>query len=112
MYDATLFYRDRARRPASLPTDADSGFVVATIHRAENTDDPARLRGILDGLADSGRAVVLPLNTRTRALLLDTGVLLPGRVRALDPVGHLEMLGLADSTAAGRVVHKYVSRGR
>src|SRR3546814_18859148 len=59
MYDATLFYRDRARRPASLPTDADSGFVLATIHRAENTDDPARLRGILEGLADSGRDVVL-----------------------------------------------------
>src|SRR3546814_18563265 len=51
MYDATLFYRDRARRPHSLPTDADSGFVLSTIPRRENTDDPARLPGTTEFLS-------------------------------------------------------------
>lgn len=100
MYDATLFYRDRARRPAGLPMDVENGFVLATIHRAENTDDPIRLRGILDGLSDSGRDVVLPLHPRTRARLADLGIALPARVREIDPVGYLEMLWLEDRCAA------------
>src|SRR3546814_18252713 len=52
-----------------------------------------------DLLADSGRDVVLPLHPRTRARLVETGILLPDRVRAIDPVGYLEMLWLEDRCA-------------
>ncbi len=68
------------------------GFVLATVHRAENTDDPARLRAILTGLGDSPLPVVLPLHPRTRARL--DGQDVPAAIRFLPPVGYIEMTAL------------------
>lgn len=80
-----------------LPT---SGFVLTTIHRAENTDDPRRLGAIVAGLVAVAERwpVVFPVHPRTRARLerMDLWsrlVAAPG-VRVLDPVGYLEFLGL------------------
>jgi UDP-N-acetylglucosamine 2-epimerase len=66
------------------------GYALLTIHRAENTDQPERLKAILEGVAASGMPVILPLHPRTRNVI--------GRVaenvRVVDPVGYLEMLVL------------------
>ena len=102
MFDASLFYRDRARQPdwfAGLDVTG-GGFVLATVHRAENTDDPVRLRGILDGLAASGRPVILPLHPRTRARLAEHGIVLPSHLHVVEPVGYLEMVWLEAACAA------------
>jgi len=48
---------------------ADGPFILATIHRAENTDDPLRLEAILTALGQAPLPVLLPLHPRTRALL-------------------------------------------
>lgn len=96
MYDATLFYKPRARKPAwfdALGCGLNE-FVLCTIHRAENTDVPARMQGILKGLAGCGLPVVLPLHPRTRIKLQQMGFSLPPNVRAVDPVGYLEMVWL------------------
>ncbi|MCP1198060.1 non-hydrolyzing UDP-N-acetylglucosamine 2-epimerase [Notoacmeibacter sp. MSK16QG-6] len=96
MYDAALFYRHRARQPgwfAKLGLKIGD-FVLATIHRAENTDNPARLAGIIDGLANSEEPVVLPLHPRTRARLYDFGIKTPGNIHIVPPVGYLEMVWL------------------
>lgn len=93
MYDAALFYRTRARPPAwsdQLPAD----FVLATLHRAENVDDPIRLGGILRGMERSGRSVVLPLHPRTRKTIGQLGLSFPVNVIVVDPVGYLEMVWL------------------
>jgi UDP-GlcNAc3NAcA epimerase len=68
-------------------------FVLLTLHRAENVDDRARLRPILDGLAID-LPVIFPVHPRTRAALAGGGVALPSNVVPIDPVGHLEMVAL------------------
>jgi UDP-GlcNAc3NAcA epimerase len=102
MFDASLFYRDRARRPDGLPDSVNDapGFVLATIHRAENTDDGERLRAIFEGLASSGKLVVLPLHPRTRAKIEDFDLSLPSNILAIPPVGYLEMIWLEMNCAA------------
>jgi len=75
-------------------------YFFATIHRAENTNDPARLAAIISGLRLVARThpVVLPAHPRTRPLIRNTGV--PPGVRLIDPVGHSEALALAQQAAA------------
>jgi UDP-N-acetylglucosamine 2-epimerase (non-hydrolysing) len=56
--------------PSELPaavTDSSAGFVVATIHRAENTDDPGRLAAVLDALAGLDVPVALLAHPRLEA---------------------------------------------
>ena len=81
------------------------GFALATIHRAENTDDPARLRAIFDGLTSFAKdvPVVLPLHPRTRKALTASGMLegVSRDLTVLEPLGYADMLALE---AAARLV--------
>ena len=101
MFDATLLFGDIAqrRRPLGELTQMTSGeYFVATVHRAENTDDPARLSAIFQGLGRAGAPVLLPLHPRTRALLEGTDV--PPAVHILPPQGYLSMLTLVRNAKA------------
>lgn len=93
MLDATRFYRDRAVMPQWFEAlgVGPGEFVLCTIHRAENTDDPVRMAGIMNGLAADGRPVILPLHPRTRNTLVESGVRLPPNILPVEPVGYLEM---------------------
>jgi len=96
MYDASLFYKEKARKPqlhAELEVNGDD-FVLCTIHRAENTDDRQRLNNIFQGLGDSNETIVLPMHPRTRAKMADHGIAIPENVWVIDPVGYLEMVWL------------------
>ena len=96
MYDAAMFYRGRANKPEwfdVLPVSANE-YVLTTIHRAENTDDPQRLRGIISGLGASEKPIVLPLHPRTRAKFEDHGIEPAQNIHIVDPVGYLEMVWL------------------
>lgn len=97
MYDAVLQHGARARAQSQLPRSlglAAKAYFVCTTHRAENTDVPVRLSGILDALARLTRPVVLPLHPRTLARMREQGVWPPKNVRVLDPLGYLDMLQL------------------
>lgn len=96
MYDAALFYKERARKPSwfdglNIPVDE---YVLCTIHRAENTDSRERMQGILNGLKGAGHPVILPLHPRTRNKLQQMNLQLPANISAVDPVGYLEMVWL------------------
>lgn len=82
---------------------AAGAFALATIHRAENTEDPARLRGIFDGLSgysrEAGHPVLAALHPRTRDRLERLGVGIGGGVRVLPPLGYLDFLGLHQRAA-------------
>lgn len=101
MYDAALFYRERAERESHILQQLGlrpKGYVLATVHRAENTDDQARLRTILEALARvAGKVpVVLPIHPRTRSAVIHDWHLNQAlrTVRVIDPVGYLDMLCL------------------
>jgi len=101
MLDAALRYAEvSARTSEILPTLGllPKHFVLATIHRAENTQDPSTLAQIIEGLEIVGRSmpVVLPLHPRTREAVKSMGLALPRgeRVMVIDPVGYLDMIAL------------------
>ncbi|MFT2019405.1 non-hydrolyzing UDP-N-acetylglucosamine 2-epimerase [Streptomyces sp. 796.1] len=79
------------------------GYVLATVHRPENTDDPHALRAVLDQLgaiAAAGTPVLLPLHPRTRARIAAAGLagLLTG-LRVTRPLGYGDFLALARHAA-------------
>lgn len=100
MYDAVLMCRPMAIPPKGLENLEKGAFYVATVHRAENTDDSKRLGSImaaLDQLAEEAM-VVLPLHPRTKKMLDALGYdYASGRVTIVDPVGYLEMIWLVDN---------------
>src|ERR1017187_3975752 len=80
----------RWRKPGS------GEFALATGHRAENTDDPERLRGIAGALDEIARTicpVVWPVHPRTKKRLSEMGCS-TGAVATIEPVSYLEMLML------------------
>jgi UDP-GlcNAc3NAcA epimerase len=97
MFDAARFYGDRVRNELLTQLQLESkGYILATIHRAENTDEPARLRGVFEGLgaASDEMPVILPLHPRTRAALQREKLLdrMPAQLRLVDPLGYLDMV--------------------
>ena len=95
MQDAALLFAAKAVAPAggNLP----ERFVLATLHRAENTDNSERLASIVEALNEIHRnltPVVLPLHPRTRKLIAEQGLSLD--VQVIEPVGYFEMVWLLD----------------
>lgn len=93
MQDSAELFATRATKPAGF--ELSSGFILTTIHRAENTDYPERLTSILEALNQAAQTtpVVLPIHPRTRNIIaklnLDTS-----NLTLIEPVGYLEMLWL------------------
>lgn len=96
MLDCANFFRDKAEPPKGLPRSKKK-FILATVHRAENTDDPQRLLSIVKALNQLHKdvaPVILPLHPRTRAAIATAGLTLD--VSVIDPVGYLEMVWLLE----------------
>ncbi|WP_273701983.1 UDP-N-acetylglucosamine 2-epimerase (non-hydrolyzing) [Acetomicrobium sp.] len=101
MYDAALFYGKKAERQSQILNKLDlkpKGYVLATVHRAENTDDPVRLKVIFDALCEIAREikVVLPLHPRTREALIKSAMYdkVALSICLTEPVGYLDMVML------------------
>lgn len=99
MYDAMLMFRDRAASSSSALHRMglkNTPFVLATVHRSENTDDPERLRAIIGGLrlvAETLR-VILPLHPRTRKQMQGFPDSAVGQLEVIQPLGFLDMMSL------------------
>jgi UDP-GlcNAc3NAcA epimerase len=101
MQDSALHYgRLAAERSTVLDRLGLRGrpFALCTLHRAENTDDAARLAAIAAALRELGRElpVVVPLHPRTQVALARQGQAL--HLRVIEPVGYLDMIGLLQAT--------------
>jgi UDP-GlcNAc3NAcA epimerase len=104
MYDAALFYRVKAVATSvildNLGLKPDE-FILATVHRAENTDDPVRLNSIISALEKISKEtpVILPLHPRTRKAIEHNKLMLSSIIR-IDPTGYFDMLSLLDGCQA------------
>lgn len=104
MYDASLFAGDNAGGGLIEKLElVPDGFILSTVHRAENTDDPARLAAILGGLSSVADKlpVVMPLHPRTRNLLTGNAEFeaLAAKLTLIDPVGYFDMAALEANAA-------------
>lgn len=102
MLDAALYYRNRARQESSYPAAllaSGQPFVLATIHRAENTDDPDALGHIIAALnaIHEEIPVVFPVHPRTAGALASQRVLL--KVTTTPPLGYFDMLALVQASS-------------
>jgi len=102
MYDSVLLYSGLAEKSSQILHKlglSARGYALATVHRAENTDDPLRLRSIFEGLQDvaaQGLQVVVPLHPRTRKALTQSQAhqALCSSLSIIDPVSYLDMIML------------------
>jgi len=96
MTDVCFLVRDAvAGRPVELPdgVDASADYLVATIHRAENTDDPARLAAVLEALQSLPAPVVLLAHPRLVARAAEFGLVLErGALHAAPPLPYPQMV--------------------
>lgn len=106
MYDAVKHFGPISQERTRILSDLDlepQGYVLATVHRAENTDDTTRLSTIVRELSLLSRTVpvVFPLHPRTRKLL-ERAELLDAVMNSLvvtEPLGYLEMMALERSAS-------------
>jgi UDP-GlcNAc3NAcA epimerase len=95
MYDSVLFYKKWIQQdPEKYKTSSiPDHYLLATIHRAENTDNPENLKNIFTAFANLEHEIVLPIHPRTRKIL-QSSLTLPANVHIIDPVGYLQMMKL------------------
>jgi UDP-GlcNAc3NAcA epimerase len=103
MFDATLFAAAEARHSRVLDRlgIAERPFAVATVHRAESTEDSETLGEIIAFLGEQSRScvVVLPIHPRLRQRIEEWNLDL-GSIMTCDPVGYLDMHRLLQSAIA------------
>ena len=95
MYDSLLRQVDTGRLDSARLAEFDvspRAYGLATVHRAANTDDPARLASILDALGRLAEPVLFPVHPRTHKAMLDAALRPSANVRLLDPLGYSDML--------------------
>ncbi len=93
MYDSVLHFAKKARKPNF---DLPKKYILATVHRQENTDDDCYLRSIFQAfnLISTDIPIILPLHPRTKKALAEYAIQSTDEVQLVEPVGYLEMLYL------------------
>lgn len=103
MYDAAILFNQAAERNsiAEKMNLEKHRFVLATIHRQENTDDVNRLRVILNGLGKVAETipVAFPMHPRTRYRIKEMGLTVNEAIHVIDPLGFLDLLSLEKQAA-------------
>lgn len=98
MYDTFLYMQKILQNKERSGISEE--YALTTIHRAENTDNPARLQSIVSALTDiSGKIeIILPLHPRTKAILNKNvcfkSFLKNDKIKIIEPVGYKKMVEL------------------
>ena len=93
MADASRLFAPLARSAFPVP-HVPRSYVIATIHRQANVEQP-RLGRIVDGLNRIDEMVVFPVHPRTRSRIQEEGLALGEHVRLIEPLSYLELASLA-----------------
>lgn len=100
MLDANLANRPLARQKSSVLSTlglAPGSYGLVTVHRAANTDDPARLTNIVKALSLVGETVVFPVHPRTHGALGKLDAHFGENIRLIKPVGYFDMMVLEEN---------------
>jgi len=104
MLDGAMFYKELAQKPEEIGSKKwyVKNYILCTIHRAENTDDPKRLRSILKALEKISKdiPIILPLHPRTKQKLkaIDKQAKTKNQnLIFIEPIGYLNMIWLIDN---------------
>jgi len=98
MQDAAMYYATKAEQKSTIIQQAGlNKFVLATIHRQENTDSPQNLKSIIEGLNEINKQVpvVVPIHPRTRNILKQLNIV--PEFKLINPVGYFDMIMLLKS---------------
>jgi UDP-GlcNAc3NAcA epimerase len=99
MADAVCWAADRTGLHLPATAAERPGYLLLTLHRAENVDDPRRLAACL-AMLPHDRPVIWPIHPRSAAALARGGAQPGTNVTVIDPVGYLAMLALERAAAA------------
>ncbi|MGB8319239.1 MAG: UDP-N-acetylglucosamine 2-epimerase (non-hydrolyzing) [Ignavibacteriaceae bacterium] len=69
-------------------------YLLATLHRAENTDNIENLRNIIGAFNEIDRIIILPLHPRTKKIINENNIKVNANIRSIEPVGYLDLLSL------------------
>jgi UDP-N-acetylglucosamine 2-epimerase len=97
MYDAVLQFGEIATRRSRILQSLElepKKYLLTTLHRAYNTDNPGNLKNILAVYQQVEDTVIFPIHPRTMQAIKTARIAVPGNVRVIDPVGYLDMLVL------------------
>jgi UDP-N-acetylglucosamine 2-epimerase len=103
MADSLSYAAEKAEKLSGILESlnlAPDQYYLATVHRAENTDDPIRLENILDALTSLDKKVVFPIHPRTKRAIENfhyQGYLYASNLELIDPLGYLDMVRLEAS---------------
>lgn len=104
MIDTLLFARQRFRKPTLWDdlTLKEKKYIVLTLHRPNNVDDPANLRRLLDEIINSsnGLQLIFPVHPRTRKIISSFAEPLSPEVIMAEPLGYLEFNYLVERSLA------------
>ena len=94
MYDAALFYGQKAEKMPEIMAQIPEKYILCTIHRAGNTDNIEHLKSILSALEEINQhiKILLPLHPRTKTILEREKI--RTTISIVAPVGYLEMIQL------------------
>ncbi len=104
MFDTTIAAVERSAKVSRIMDILGlqrGTYAVATLHRAENTDDPFRFAKMIAWLEDSAKdiPIIMPAHPRTRKLM-DRSNIKPKNMTLIDPVGYLDMTCLVHNACA------------
>lgn len=105
MYDAYIYYSDKIKMEKktrfkkilinnNINLDEKNNFYLLTIHRAENADNPERLKNIVESLNTFNQSAIYPIHPRTRKKLNEFGLKFLSHINLINPVGYFDMLTL------------------
>lgn len=97
MEDAAIYYAEKASEKSTIISQLNlqhTQFVLATIHRAENTDNLLHLKNIISALNDINmlHPVIVPLHPRTKKIIAQQALVTHFTI--IDPVGYFDMITL------------------
>jgi UDP-GlcNAc3NAcA epimerase len=96
MLDVLQWAQERAKPRAKEILDGlglkKRDYLLATVHRSENTDDPEKLSAILEAFNALDQTLVFPVHPRARKVIAAAGLHLKPHVKIIEPLGYFEML--------------------